>query len=308
MKQISIKWTFFSLIVLTVGCLIAISVGCTQQTDIIKPSSLEDQAYTELIKSLEKKSNDFHATHIVNTNSSRSFFSFIGKVWNAVKADAKATLHITQQEAVSNPNLNNGLTTSSDAATASKKAYKKTSPKKISYVNGTARTRHVIDSLLDVYTVASANYNLAKAHNKTILEMYKSDFDDDGETINTIVKARSISIANGLPIPTCSAIESANRVDDFINNYYMEDYGGVKTSQKLFVTGPLPEPPLNVLDTYFRNVENYSTIADVAEYSALFKQEIMKSNLNYIAKLRLREIIDLAQASFDLWLNIAYLE
>lgn len=79
MKQISIKWTFFSLIVLTVGCLIAISVGCTQQTDIIKPSSLEDQAYTELIKSLEKKSNDFHATHIVNTNSSRSFFSFIGK-------------------------------------------------------------------------------------------------------------------------------------------------------------------------------------------------------------------------------------
>lgn len=138
--------------------------------------------------------------------------------------------------------------------------------------------------------------------------MYKSDFDDDGETINTIVKARSISIANGLPIPTCSAIESANRVDDFINNYYMEDYGGVKTSQKLFVTGPLPEPPLNVLDTYFRNVENYSTIADVAEYSALFKQEIMKSNLNYIAKLRLREIIDLAQASFDLWLNIAYLE
>ncbi|MBD5357581.1 MAG: hypothetical protein HDR88_11340 [Bacteroides sp.] len=210
MKKNLINWGLVSFLFLLGACLTGIIIGCSQQNDVEDQTSSENLAYEELLNSLEIKSNEFFDSH-PTTNTRGSIF--LKRIWNSVKADVEATFKESTGELA--------MTFTDRVLTASKKAFNKLEKVKVSYKNGSSRTRHVIDSLLFKYTAITGKYTLAEAHNMVILKMYKEDFNDDGPTVNTIAKARSILLANNLPAQSCTIEESAQIVDDFLLNFLL---------------------------------------------------------------------------------------
>lgn len=285
---------------LTAVAFVTISFSCSESNEN-EPTPANDAAYLDLHRNIKQMSEEFLTKEDITPNT-RNIFS---RIWNAVSADTKAIVAISNKEnELGNVTMNPNITIVSEVLTASKNAYKKLGGKNVSYLTLNQQNKFTVDSLLNVYHFDQNSFKLEKAHNTIILQLIKQGFNDGGYTQNTIAQSRYLLRSYGLPEPSHSAATAATVVDNYINNYFMYDFGGEGTTILLIKDMPDISCVLKTLDQYLGYAQTLFSPQQVKAYTTATIETVNQSAVDAEDCLLITQSLEMALASFDLWYNI----
>lgn len=271
--------------------------------------SLSDtDAEAQAIEQINLDSQDIVMSILAESpnDETRGIFSWLGKLWSTVKADAR-TIHIRFGWIFVSIEVN-----PFDFTTSSKCAFLGTSDGSLpQYYRLDETKRSTLDSLARVYQISGSNYTAAQAHNTLILEAMKffpqreTSYEDEIKNLMTIAARKGINTDN------IDVAQTAKVVDAYMSTIHLKEIAGDHSANLLAAQFPAQAAEIKLIDDYFNNAQHLTTPKQIHTFTQQWMTRVQNST--DISKQSQRNVIkigQLADASFDMWYYIyrAYYE
>lgn len=281
-------------------CLILALTSCSNRSEDKPEEAICEANAVQRINEWAIDIADEVTSEIPDDTNTRGLFSWIGKVWTVVKADAK-TIHVKFGFFYIRLEVN-----PYDFADASIDAYRKSSTTTIlPYNQLNAMQKQTIDSLIVKQGVNSSNYTAAQAHNTLVLQALIHNIKHSGSYETDVTQLMEIGSRFGINTSDIDISQTAATVRTYMTRFHPLEMRGTScaTLMKTDLIGQ--STVIDLIEGYFNAATRCTSPTQVHALTNRWIQMIQpETQILASNKEKAIEIVKIADASFDMWYHI----